>query len=93
MKLEWDPAKRTRTLEERGLDFADVVQFGWETAIYAVDQRREYGEERFVAFGFMDAVFVSLAYTIRNDTLRVISLRRANRRERKIYDRVKSASD
>lgn len=86
MKIEWDNAKRDWTLQERGLDFADVAKLDWGTALIIDDTRAEYGEPREVAFGFIGETFVAVAYTIRGDALRVISLRKANKRERKIYD-------
>ena len=91
MKLEWDEAKRRQTLAERGIDFADVARFDWDSAIYHQDERRDYGESRILAFGFIDADFVSVVYTLRNDALRIISLRRANKRERKVYDKIQTA--
>lgn len=86
MKLEWDEEKRQRTLEERGLDFADVARFDWGSAVVFDDDRTDYGEHREVALGFLAGAFVALAYTIRGNALRVISLRKANKRERKVYD-------
>lgn len=88
-KLEWDEAKRTMTLRERGLDFADLTRFDWNEAIYSLDERQDYGEPRAIAFGFLDDRFVCVVYTNRGSNLRIISLRKANDRERKVYDRVK----
>ena len=90
MELEWDEAKRQRTLEERGLDFADVIRFEFDTAITAPDARREYGESRFNSWGYLDGVLCSLCWTIRNGTFRVISLRKCNDRERKKYQAAKT---
>ena len=53
MELEWDEAKRQRTLRTRGLDFADVMQIEWETAISFDDDREDYGEERRVCLGLL----------------------------------------
>lgn len=90
MKIEWDEKKRNQTLVERGLDFADVAHFDWGSSIYSEDQRHDYGETRYVAFGFIDQTLVCLAYTIRQEALRVISLRKASAKERKLYE---SATD
>ncbi len=87
MKLDWDTEKRDWTLNERALDFADVAKFDWDTAIWEQDTRKDYGEARYTAFGFIGEKFVVLAFTMRGDTLRVISLRRGNKRERKLYDK------
>lgn len=85
MELEWDEEKRQRNLRERGLDFADVVRFEFAMAITEQDRRRDYGEARFNSWGYLDGVFCSLCWTMRNDAFRVISLRKCNDRERKKY--------
>ena len=69
------------------LDFADVAKLDWDTAMVAADVREDYGKFRSIAFGFIDARLVRLVYTMRESSLRVISLRKANDRERKVYDR------
>lgn len=92
MKLDWDEAKRQATLRTRGLDFADVDQIEWETAIVFDDDRRECGERRQVCLGLLHDQLVVVAYTFRGDALRVISMRRANRRERRIHDRHRTSS-
>lgn len=86
MILEWDEAKRQITLDQRGLDFADLTKFDWDTAMVARDIRRDYGESRSIAFGFVDLRLICLVYTMRENTLRIISMRKANNRERKVYD-------
>ena len=91
VKLDWDEVKRQQTLALRELDFADVERFDWDNAIFHEDQRLDYGEPRIVAFGFIEAVFVCVVYTLRGDGLRIISLRRANKRERKVYDKIQTA--
>lgn len=87
MKLDWDEAKRQATLRTRGLDFADVARIEWDAAIVLDDDRRDYGERRQVCLGLLHGQLVVVAYTFRGDALRVISMRRANRRERRIYDK------
>ena len=86
MKLDWDETKRQMTLRERGLDFADVALIDWETAITFDDDRQDYGERRQVCLGRMREHVVVVAFTFRGNTLRVISMRKANRRERKLHD-------
>ena len=90
MKIEWYEPKRQKTLKERNLDFADVDRFDWTTAMVAEDVRKNYGELRSVAFGMLDARLVCLVYTLRGEALRVISLRKANEREEKVYDSFKA---
>ena len=84
--LEWDENKRQKTLDERGLDFAYLINFDWDNAIVFDDDRFDYGEHRQAALGFLDNRLVAIAFTIRGHNVRVISLRKANDRERKVYD-------
>lgn len=86
MKLDRDETKRQATLRTRGLDFADVARIEWDAAIVLDDDRRDYGERRQVCLGLLHGQLVVEAYTFRDEALRVISMRRASRRERKTYD-------
>ena len=86
MDLDWDEDKRERTLQERGLDFADVAAARWDNALTAEDQREEYGERRFVSLVPIQDRLCVVAWCIRGKALRVISLRKANARERKRYE-------
>lgn len=90
MKLEWDEAKRAKTLRERGIDFADVARLDWDDAVIIPDTRCDYGEAREVAMAELDGRLMIVAYTIRGDRLRVISFRKANRRERRLFDEFRS---
>ena len=86
MKISFDPHKRRQTLEERGLDFDDAVQvFAGRTIEYEYDQR-DYGETRFVTFGLLNDRMVSLVWTPRGSARHIISMRKANEREKKIYE-------
>ena len=60
MKIEWDEQKRQKTLNERGLDFADLESVNWEEANTIADTRQPYPEDRFIIFGLSEAVCVSL---------------------------------
>jgi uncharacterized DUF497 family protein len=78
---DWDEKKRRRTIEDRGIDFADVVRFDLLTAVIDPDLRRDYGEVRLLAPGMIDGRLHALCFTPRMGARRVISLRRANARE------------
>ena len=78
---DWDEAKRLRTLQDRGIDFADVTRFDLQTAVIEADLRRDYGEVRLLALGMIDGRLHMLCFTRRGKIARVISLRRANARE------------
>ncbi len=83
MIITCDPAKRSKTLDERGLDFMDAVKvFAGPTVEYE-DFRKGYGERRFLCFGILNGLVVAIAYTPRGNTRRVFSMRRANASEKK----------
>ena len=87
MKLDWDEAKRAWTLRERGLDFASVAEADWDAALTVEDSRSDYGEMRHVSLVPINNRLCVVAWCMRGDRLRVISLRKANARERKAYGR------
>lgn len=76
-----DEAKRQRTLQDRGVDFADVARFDMATAVIDPDLRRDYGELRLLALGMIDGRLHVLCFTPRGGARRVISPRRANARK------------
>lgn len=77
----WDEAKRTKTLAERGLDFANAERvFAGPTATFA-DSRKDYGEPRNITLGLLDGRHVVIVWTPRTDGRRIISMRKANARE------------
>ncbi len=84
MDIEFDRAKRRSNLAKHGVDLrlaGDILAD--PRTIVIRDIRRDYGEERFQAFGWFEGHMYMVAYTIRADVCRVISVRRANSRERK----------
>lgn len=85
MRLEYDLAKNERNIRERGLSFERAVDFGFESAAFIPDRRRNYGEERFVAIGYLDNRLHVLCFTAIEYGIRVISFRKANRREAQKY--------
>ncbi|WP_308916135.1 BrnT family toxin [Jannaschia sp. LMIT008] len=87
MKLEWDEAKRRATLRERGLDFADFGSVDWDEAQTGKDTRRNYDEVRFITIVPLGGRLVVVCWTRREDRVRVISMRKANERERRKHER------
>ena len=85
MKIVFDPAKRQATLDERGLDMADAWQVFETERVTVVDDRRDYGETRFVTVGDVNGRIVILVWTQRGETCRIISMRKANDREKSAY--------
>jgi uncharacterized protein len=82
MKITFDPDKRARTQEERGLDFADAAEVFDGVTWERVDDRQDYGEARFITVGLLRGELVAVVWTPRDDARRVISMRMANERER-----------
>jgi uncharacterized DUF497 family protein len=81
MKIDFDPAKNARNIELRGISFAEATRFEWGRALIIQDTRQDYGELRYRAFGLIDNRLHALVFTPRAGGIRVISLRKANRRE------------
>ncbi|MDJ0591957.1 MAG: BrnT family toxin [Pleurocapsa sp. MO_226.B13] len=86
MRYQWDRNKAATNLNKHGIDFADAVSvFSDELAITIFDERFE--EERFVTIGTdcFNRILV-VVYTLRNDEIRLISARKATRKERRQYE-------
>ena len=84
--FSFDPAKNERNIASRGISFEVAEQFEWDTAMIAEDRRKEYGERRFQALGFIAGRLHAMVFTPRAWKIHVISLRRANRREARQYE-------
>jgi uncharacterized DUF497 family protein len=82
-EYEWDEAKRLSNIVKHETDFTAMYGFEWETA--HEEESRRYGEERFAATGYIGERLYYVIYTIRGDVRRIISLRKANRREMRDY--------
>jgi uncharacterized DUF497 family protein len=63
-----------------------VENFDWSSSFIVEDVRKDYGERRFQALGFIDDLLYMVVFTPRNNVVHVISFRRANNRERKKYE-------
>jgi uncharacterized protein len=85
MKFTWDEKKRRRNLEKHGIDFSDADIIFSRPMLFKQDTRRDYQEARWAALGQLQDAVVFLAYTLRGEDVRIISMRRANKKERKIY--------
>ena len=83
--LEWDPVKNRSNVRQHGLSFDAANAFDWNSAKVILDDRKDYGEARFQARGLIGERLHMLVFTLRNGRLRIISLRKANRREQRAY--------
>jgi uncharacterized protein len=88
--FEWDEEKTAATLAARGFDFAFASRIFDGEVLRRPDLRRDYGEPRWVAIGEVAGETLAVVYTYRGDRVRIISARRANRRERRAYRDVRS---
>jgi len=85
MNYEWDKNKNTTNRAKHGIDFSQARGFEWDSAIVLTDNRKDYGETRYCAFGYIGKRLYCLIFTSRDTDVRVISLRKANKREVKRY--------
>lgn len=83
MNIEFDNDKNQSNQLKHGIGFDAVSYFEFAGAVIEPDNRRDYGENRYNAAGFIGDRLHVLTFTIRGDIIRVISLRKANQRERK----------
>ena len=82
MDFEWDDAKNTACFVRRGFDFAYAVRaFLDPNRIVAQDHRQDYGEDRYRLLGMIDGRVFVVVYTMRGLAIRIISVRKANRKE------------
>lgn len=87
MRITFDPAKRDRTLAERGLDFADATMVFLGRELTFEDSRHDYGERRQVTVGYLNRRMVMVVvWTSRGGARHVISMRKANEREQGKYE-------
>ncbi len=77
----FDPAKRKKTLAERGLDFADAAMVFAGVTLEMEDTRKNYGEPRIICYGLLEGRMVVVGYTPRGANRHVFSMRKANERE------------
>ncbi len=84
---EWDEAKRRDNLVKHGLSFEDASLVFAGRCVTFEDKRYGYGEERFITLGQLEGRVVVIAHTRRGKRTRIISMRKANSREQKIYQK------
>lgn len=85
MHIEFDADKHEKTLAERGVDFARASEVFAGRHFTAEDTRDEYGEHRYITLGKLDGRVVVMVWTQRGEARRIISMRKANEREKERY--------
>lgn len=87
MQFEWDEAKNLENIRKRQIDFADVPEMFESAMLIELDDRIDYGEDRWVGIGFLQNGIAVVVWTERQgDVIRIISTRKANRYERKRFE-------
>lgn len=92
MPFIWDPAKAERNLAEHGISFERAWEFDWAGAVVVDRSRRVDGERRQAAIGLLHGRVCTLIFADRLEGVRMISFRRANRSEEKVYEKVRPKS-
>jgi len=88
MKFEWDENKRNINLQKHGIDFQEAYKIFNNPLLIKMDRRFNYGEERYVGLGVTQKCVVLIVYTEpTEETIRIISIRKATKHEREIYEK------
>jgi hypothetical protein len=91
MRIEFDPDKDAANVAKHGISLRLATLLDWETATVRVDARCDYGETRLIAYAEYEGRLYYVVYVERSFSKRIISLRRANRREVKQHERKNEA--
>ena len=84
--FEWDPEKELLNIEKHGIDFS-AAKLIWDGPVFErIDHRHDYGEVRLQAFGVLDDRVLTVIFTWRQQIRRIISARRANFHEKRLYE-------
>lgn len=94
-EFEWDPKKKETNIQRHGIDFEDATILFEPKSEYVEhqDTRNDYGEIRWIRLSELNHSVVCVVYTVRKHKIRIISMRKANHHERKIYYRKIYKSD
>jgi hypothetical protein len=85
VQVEWDEAKNRLNLEKHGIALSDAGHVFEKPLLIRRDERKDYGEPRWIALGDLNSTVVVLVFTRRENSIRVISMRKGNKHERQIY--------
>lgn len=88
MRFEWDAAKNRSNVIDHKINFVDVPAVFNAPMLVELDEREDYGEDRWIGIGLLRTIVVVVVFTEpRHDTIRIVSARKANKYERKKYER------
>lgn len=86
MEIQYDPDKDETNQQKHGVSLAAAGLIDWESAMIVEDNRFDYREARHRAFGILDGRLYCVVFTVRHSAIRVISMRKANKREERKYE-------
>ena len=94
-QYEWDDAKDRANRAQHGISFEEAKAIFDGPVLTAPDDSQDYGEERFISYGQLGTlVVVVVVHTSRSERIRLISARKANRKERlSYYEHLKEAAE
>lgn len=87
MRFVWDEPKRLANLKKHGLDFADAEKVFAGPMVLIEDSREEYDEQRMIGIGLLDCLVVLIVHVETNETIRMISMRKADSDETDLFYR------
>ena len=85
MRFTWTESKRRSNLAKHGLDFADAKKVFAGPMVLFEDQRTDYGEQRVIGIGLLVELVVFIVHVETDDTIRIVSMRRANNDETNLF--------
>ena len=85
IKYEWDENKRIKNLQKHKVDFIDAKSLFNGYTLTVLDNRIPYGEQRFITLGLINERVFVVVHTEREESIRIISIRKATKNEQKMY--------
>jgi len=86
MKYQWDEEKNKKNIRHHGIDFNDVPSMFLSPMVTFLDNRKDYGEDRWIGIGILKTILAVIVFTEPNDdTIRIVSARKARKHEQQIY--------
>ncbi|PTB22024.1 hypothetical protein C9I57_05290 [Trinickia symbiotica] len=86
MEITFDPNKSASNLRKHGVPLTYAARLDWNALRVDQDERVDYSEDRYIGFGPIDGRLYCVVFTYRGDAIRIISLRKANKREQRDYE-------
>ena len=85
MKFEWDENKRKLNIKKHSIDFEDAKRVFEGISLTFQDNRFDYGQQRFITIGLLYEIVIVIAHTEIDETIRIISMRKATKNEQKLF--------